>query len=269
MASSKIDRLVKEYVDTRAAEYEALVTVLAENEVSCDVNGLYKASATMRSGIQKVDADWIKLEYSTGPFRIQLPPQSHSRPRRLSGSPLDAVVEVAAMELVATEDLVTASATVVARFPEVSVDFAADVRSREEENVKGNMKGALRSAWHIDTVEEGAGASRTGVHPTYHFQMGGHRLSEFDAKIDGVILTEAPRLPTAPMEVTLALDFVLSHYQRQTWNRLCGDYRYRRLLQRAVDRYFVPYYSGIAGSLADANQVLLARGDGMMPSMVT
>ena len=66
----------------------------------------------------------------------------------------------------------------------------------------------LRAAWHVDTHIY-TGTPTHAVHPRFHFQVGGEQLDEIDANIRGVLMPETPRMPCAPLDGILAIDFVL------------------------------------------------------------
>ena len=75
---------------------------------------------------------------------------------------------------------------------------------------------SMRSAWHLDTHLHTATDSDS-IHPRFHFQVGGDRLDYVDHLIRGVFMPETPRMPAAPLDGILAIDFVLAHYCGADW----------------------------------------------------
>jgi hypothetical protein len=121
------------------------------------------------------------------------------------------------------------------------VDFHLDAYHE----ISGEML-LLRAAWHLDTHVY-SNPSDHGVHPRFHFHVGGDRLAEIDAEIRGVLMPEAPRFPCAPLDAILAVDFVLAHYCGKKWSEF--EPSYLRLRKNPLQRYWLPYFRTIAESI--------------------
>lgn len=124
-------------------------------------------------------------------------------------------------------------------------------------------------AWHVDRhirreedadeVDElGEDESRIAlgtprfVHPNYHFQYGGEGVWGFsDEQYGRHLLLEAPRLAHPPLDVVLAVDFVLSNYYGRQWHDLRQDSAYRRMVRVAHDRIWRPYSIATASNWTD------------------
>lgn len=96
-------------------------------------------------------------------------------------------------------------------------------------------------AWHFDRhLNEGEGVP-TEAHPLFHFQHGGHAMKPHASDLGRSLLLPAPRLPFPPMDVALAIDFVLSNFSGHSWSKLRAEADYLRLLRGSQDRYWRPY----------------------------
>lgn len=127
----------------------------------------------------------------------------------------------------------------------LDTDFHFDVH-----HVVDGQKLPLRAAWHVDTHLHTATPSDS-VHPRFHFQVGGERLDDIDELIRGVFVPETPRMPCAPMDALLAIDFIVSHYCGSIWSMLRDLVpAYTQLRQAPMRRYWVPYYRTLSDGLA-------------------
>lgn len=107
----------------------------------------------------------------------------------------------------------------------------------------------LRAAWHIDTHLFTETRSHA-AHPRFHFQVGGNRLKSLDANIRGVLMPEAPRMPCAPLDAILAVDFILAHYCGNGWKDLReAEPRYGQVRKSPMQRYWFPYFRILADGI--------------------
>ena len=111
--------------------------------------------------------------------------------------------------------------------------------------IKGiNSKGEHYNAWHLDKDIRKGGNAPHYDHPLYHFQPGGNRL---EAKtMQGAIFIGSPRLPHPPMDVILALHFILRNFcSTKTYRSvksLLNEPQYLDIVDRAKKRMFTPYF---------------------------
>jgi hypothetical protein len=104
-------------------------------------------------------------------------------------------------------------------------------------------------SWHFDRHVGGTFDS-VNAHPRYHFSFGGRRLEEHatESKIpfyDFLLVLDSPRLMHPPLDGVLALDFVLSNFAAQSWNRLRGQRDYVALMRGAQRRSWKPFASAL------------------------
>lgn len=103
----------------------------------------------------------------------------------------------------------------------------------------------LISAWHFDRHAYAPAASGA-CHPTYHWQFGGWGLKDVSDAIQGVLVTDAPRLFAPPMDPVLAVDFLLSHFNGPEWNDVRNnDPRYNSIVRNSQARLWKPYFGAI------------------------
>ncbi|MFW1500818.1 hypothetical protein V3H46_13545 [Vibrio parahaemolyticus] len=101
------------------------------------------------------------------------------------------------------------------------------------------------NCWHLDKdIPPEPGDTHNHIHPSYHFQVGGHRTEGMDT--GQLLLLGAPRLPHPPMDIFLAIHFVISNFFSKKdfpfVESLFSDIDYQEILERAKERMFLPYF---------------------------
>ena len=101
------------------------------------------------------------------------------------------------------------------------------------------------NCWHLDKdIPPKDKDVQKHTHPSYHFQSGGRRVEELDT--GELLLLGAPRLPHPPMDIFLAVHFIICNfYSRKDFSfvdELFKDYDYQEILERARKRMFEPYF---------------------------
>jgi hypothetical protein len=113
----------------------------------------------------------------------------------------------------------------------------------------------LKAAWHfdrhlIDTENDQPNVTED-IHPLYHFQFGGARMSKVVDRLGASLLLDPPRLMHPPMDGILAVDFVLANYAGAKWKLLRDDAQYSNLIAPQFERIWKPYFDSLAGSWAN------------------
>jgi hypothetical protein len=106
--------------------------------------------------------------------------------------------------------------------------------------------GSNMCSWHFDQHIYDDIDESVEAHPLYHFQHGGHEMKELADSLGKVLLLPAPRVASPPMEAVLCIDFLLSNFAGNAWQRLREDTTYLRLLKEAQLRLWKPYVERIA-----------------------
>lgn len=108
---------------------------------------------------------------------------------------------------------------------------------------KSSTKKAYTSSWHLDRHFNTENVKYT--HPTYHFQYGGKKLELIDKNMS---VLSCPRIPHPPMDIFLGFHFVISNYfnnkQFPFVKSLLNEPDYQRIIKRAQDRLWTPYFKG-------------------------
>lgn len=110
--------------------------------------------------------------------------------------------------------------------------------------VVSNDEGTYLSSWHFDkhiVSDEGDDGEPEDAHPLYHFQYGGKNLAPLDGNHGGILILPSPRIGHPPMDVVLAVDFVLSNFAGLQWKGLRENTDYSKRLSEAQNRYLRPY----------------------------
>lgn len=227
-------RVFEEHRVERAQELVDMANILDQLALTPDSGPIRTAASQCQGGVRK-DREREYWGFEIADLRINLGDQRHVRPRSAVMDGCRGVLSAKIEEYVPSHQDEVGRSFELLR--EASVDFHLDAYHE----ISGEML-LLRAAWHLDTHVY-SNPSDHGAHPRFHFQVGGDRLAEIDTDIRGVLMPEAPRLPCAPLDAILAVDFVLAHYCGKTWN----EFRYvlpsyLRLRKNPMQRYWSPYF---------------------------
>lgn len=102
-------------------------------------------------------------------------------------------------------------------------------------------------SWHLDLDTE---EEHRYLHPRYHLTFGGKAMKDaikLDAAAYGqLLLLASPRIPCAPMDGILAIDFVLNHFfKKNEIGDILSDSQYRKAVRTSQERIWKPYYEAI------------------------
>lgn len=90
----------------------------------------------------------------------------------------------------------------------------------------------------------------TDPHPKYHFQFGGRKLSEKitnDVEYGKNMFFDAPRIMHYPMDFILGIDFILSNYYSEIWNKLKEtNHQYNSLIAKYQEVILKPYFNSMS-----------------------
>lgn len=111
------------------------------------------------------------------------------------------------------------------------------------------------SCFHLDKDAPTRAKDANFTHPLYHLNFGGIDMTKrrTDADNEGeywdfgsLFLLETPRLVHHPMDVILAIDFVLRNfYKEEKHQKITEKKGYKVLLKKASKRFLYPYYQSI------------------------
>lgn len=104
------------------------------------------------------------------------------------------------------------------------------------------------SSWHFDRhiYADGDGEPEE-AHPLYHFQYGGKNLQPLQGDHGRILVLTSPRIGHPPMDIVLALDFVLSNFSAKDWKLLRSKSEYVRKVKQAQHRFLFPYMNALGG----------------------
>lgn len=117
-----------------------------------------------------------------------------------------------------------------------------------------------KSAWHFekhpDRKADGTPENSPEFHhPLYHLHFGGYEMTEDEeVEFGNILVLEAPRIMHPPMDIVLAVDFVLNNFYSchacQPFINLLKDPEYFRIVEKARDRFLKPFALGLASNFA-------------------
>ncbi len=240
-------RVFEEHRDERAQELYEIANLLDKQALTTDSGPIRRAAFQCKGGF-KSDGQRQYWGFEIAELQIKLGDQRHGRPQSAIMQDCIGALSVKVEEYVPNDQDSVGHSFELLR--EATVDFHFDAYHE----IGGEIF-PLRAAWHLDTHAYSNQADR-GVHPRFHFQVGGDRLAEIDSDIRGVLMSDSPRLPCAPLDGILAVDFVLSNYCGKKWNELKDNLPgYLRLRKSPIQRYWFPYFRMIADSIEKLDSV--------------
>ena len=85
-------------------------------------------------------------------------------------------------------------------------------------------------------------------HPEYHIQYGGNEILNNNSFAYGdFVLIETPRIPFPPMDVFLAVDFILHNFiSKSRHKNITEDNTYKSIVEKSKELIWKPYYLSIA-----------------------
>ena len=125
--------------------------------------------------------------------------------------------------------------------------LAVDVEVRG--STTNDEPGKYLCCWHIDRDLGDGSEQQEYMHPVYHLQQGGHRISAAEgrgAAFGDSLFLDAPRIAHPPLDAILAVDFVLTNYFPQSLLEFRSVGFYRNLVASAQRRLWRPYALAVA-----------------------
>ncbi|WP_108944123.1 hypothetical protein [Shewanella halifaxensis] len=104
-----------------------------------------------------------------------------------------------------------------------------------------------RGAWHLDYHEDEPNKYPEFIHPSYHFYHGGRRIKDTTNDYGELILLDAPRLMHPPLDLFLAVDFLVSNFVKERkWKNLRADTTYKEIIKASQIKWWQKYYQQVA-----------------------
>lgn len=123
-------------------------------------------------------------------------------------------------------------------------------------------------SWHLDLETE---EDHRYIHPRYHLTYGGKsmkdKIKNDQTAFGQLLLPVTPRIPCAPMDGILAIDFILNHfYKHDEIADVLNDSGYRKAVKESQNRLWKPYYAAIHRFFANGEKV--GYGKKYLPSLL-
>jgi len=103
----------------------------------------------------------------------------------------------------------------------------------------------LITSYHLDRHILSDNDGESGYpHPLYHFQFGGRKLTNQNGLVDtgDLLVIDSPRVAHYPMEAILCIDFTLSNFFPQIWNKIRSESNeYINLIEEYQELFLKPY----------------------------
>lgn len=119
-----------------------------------------------------------------------------------------------------------------------------------------------KASWHFDRHPDKRSDGKPDEnpdfdHPLYHLHFGGKEINQGQIEYGEVLLLESPRILHPPMDIVLAVDFVLGNfYSKESGkvNDLRDNPTYKKLVVKAQNRFWKPYFLGLAANFIGSNR---------------
>lgn len=99
-------------------------------------------------------------------------------------------------------------------------------------------------SYHLDRHPESKNEPLV-AHPKYHFQFGGRKLDKRNKDFGQSIILDSPRLMHYPMDIILGIDFIISNFFPEIWDKLKKENDYVTLISGYRDRLMKPYFCSL------------------------
>ncbi|MCB9082107.1 MAG: hypothetical protein H6555_10390 [Lewinellaceae bacterium] len=129
--------------------------------------------------------------------------------------------------------------------------------------IRSNEKLLAKCAWHFekhpDKKTNGTPeATPEFHHPLYHLHFGGYELiDDEDIECGNILIVEAPRLMHPPMDMVLAIDFVLNNFYSchtcKPFLDLVSNPDYIRIVNNAKEKFWKPFAFGFASNFTTSH----------------
>ncbi len=130
-------------------------------------------------------------------------------------------------------------------------------------NIRDLEKVVAKSFWRFEqhpATLNGAPANQPEFHhPLYHLHFGGHELRNDDENLDynNVLILDAPRIMHPPMDIVLAIDFVLGNFYSQhnckALIALKNEGKYCEIVENARKWFWKPFAFGLASNFTTSH----------------
>lgn len=120
-------------------------------------------------------------------------------------------------------------------------------------NDSSNTNHDLFYSMHFDRHQEGVNPPKE-IHPTYHFQFGGRKIKDTGMDFGQALFMDTPRIMHHPMDVFLGIDFILSNFFPEAWERLKQKGEYVNLIKKYQEYFVYPYFKTITKHFEENNE---------------
>ncbi|MEM9299106.1 MAG: hypothetical protein AAGA64_12055 [Bacteroidota bacterium] len=104
-------------------------------------------------------------------------------------------------------------------------------------------------SWHLDKNTGNKDHKKSNfVHPEYHMHFGGDQMvSKNELHFGDLLLLESPRFAQLPLDLPLAIDFVIRNfYEKEKNQKLLKNKIYKDVLANSQRFFWRPYFLGVA-----------------------
>jgi hypothetical protein len=222
------------------SEVSTFINYLRDDGVIDDTTPLYPVKDSLNQPTKS--GRGLAWNYRTGRVTLRLEPEGVEWPERATALTCN-------FEATVSGTVLPGSNTKVAP---IDWDIQSSSLQLEFSAISKTRGGGWTQYWHFDTHRDVPDKPIPNeAHPLFHLNFGGNamkarRTTESDCWGKCLEL-KAPRLVHPPMDLVLALDFILSNAAGTRWRKTyLEDKSYRMTVRNAQRRFWRPYQTSLA-----------------------
>lgn len=220
-----------------SGELEKFLRVLKDSKIVDATGSVYSISDSL--GKCKAEKGRVKWRYKSGKIMLQLAVESVVYPVPLQSLAASLEIEV--------EGYVLSGRQAAPTHGDFEWGLTKTSMNVEFTGTTNPPSEPWSQYWHFDThVDAQDSVPPNEAHPMFHLHFGGHRMADrriLKPECWGQMLEmRGPRFVHPPMDLVLALDFVLSNATGDRWKKeFCENKEYRSIVCHAQHRFWKPY----------------------------
>jgi hypothetical protein len=197
--------------------------------VCTDINALY----TMQNEMRTIPADLLWCFDTDNCIVFQIPKMSHTRPEDIDDISISLTVKSQG-----SKDIEESKNHFLHLDMQlVLTAYCLDANCNEK---------TVKSAWHMDMDTN---PDNDFVHPLFHINFGGKELEEL-ADTGEILLLRSPRLMHPPLDIFLAVDFVVQNFFGRK-HTIFQEFEYQRIMAKYRELHWKPYILAFASNYYD------------------
>lgn len=226
-----------------SSELEKFLRLLNDSKIVDATGCFYSISDSLAKA--KAEKGLVSWNYKSGKITLQLPTDSVVCPKPVQSLACSLEIEV--------DGYVQSGRDAEPTYGDFEWGITRTAMNVEFTGMTKSASEPWSQFWHLDThVDTKDSTPPAEAHPMFHLHFGGHRMADRRILSPGcwgqMLEMRGPRFVHPPMDLVLALDFVLSNATGPRWkDEFCKNQVYRSVVCNAQHRFWRPYKRTLHG----------------------